>query len=190
MIELKKDPKNLNKIAQIAHNGGAVVWLCGLAGSGKSTLGRAFASRLREQYDGVIYIDGDIVRDIFVMNGYNRAARVEAATKYSQLAELIAKQNQIAVCATISLFNEIYERNKTRIARYFEVFVECDLKELQARDQKGLYSGAIRGEIADVVGINLPYDPPNPHLIINNTERENLEQKVDLIYDEFIKKFG
>ena len=50
------------------------------------------------------------------------------------------------------------------------------------RDQKGLYSKAVKGDIQNVVGINLSYDKPkNCELVINNSIRNNLEQKVQEI---------
>ena len=42
---------------------------------------------------------------------------------------------------------------------------------LVARDKKGLYSRALRKEISDVVGVDIPYiPPPNPHLVVTNGE--------------------
>ena len=58
---------------------GAVVWLCGLAGSGKSTLATAFTKTLQLQFDNIVYLDGDVVRDLLGNFSYDKEGRVKVA---------------------------------------------------------------------------------------------------------------
>ncbi len=55
------------------------------------------------------------------------------------------------------------------------------MEELQRRDQKELYSGALKGEIQDVVGVDIPFVKPNADIILPNDTTNNLEQKVQSI---------
>jgi len=89
------------------------------------------------------------------------------------------KQEDInVICATMSLYKEVHELNRKEIKNYFEIFVECDTKELIRRNQKGLYSQAVKGERNDVVGVNLPYDKPqNCELVIDNSKKIDLNIK-------------
>lgn len=166
---------------------GAVIWLCGLAGSGKSTLAMALNERLRAKFDNVIYLDGDESREIFGHFSYDKNGRIDMAIKRSKLANFLSKQGQIVIVSTISLFNEVYEFNRATLQNYFEVFVECEFDELKRRDQKGLYTKALSGKIANVVGVDITYDAPRPNFTINNTKTIDLDKKSALILSEFEK---
>lgn len=166
---------------------GAVIWLCGLAGSGKSTLAMALNERLRAKFDNVIYLDGDESREIFGHFSYDKNGRIDMAIKRSKLANFLSKQGQIVIVSTISLFNEVYEFNRATLQNYFEVFVKCEFDELKRRDQKGLYTKALSGEIANVVGVDIAYDAPSPNLVLENSKAVDLEQKAQVLCDEFLK---
>lgn len=166
---------------------GAVIWLCGLAGSGKSTLAMALNERLRAKFDNVIYLDGDESREIFGHFSYDKNGRIDMAIKRSKLANFLSKQGQIVIVSTISLFNEVYEFNRATLQNYFEVFVECEFDELKRRDQKGLYTKALSGEIANVVGVDIAYDAPCPNLVLENSKAMDLEQKAQVLCGEFLK---
>ena len=166
---------------------GAVIWLCGLAGSGKSTLAMALNERLRAKFDNVIYLDGDESREIFGHFSYDKNGRIDMAIKRSKLANFLSKQGQIVIVSTISLFNEVYEFNRATLQNYFEVFVECEFDELKRRDQKGLYTKALSGKIANVVGVDIAYDTPRPNLVLENSKAVDLEQKAQVLCDEFLK---
>ena len=85
------------------------------------------------------------------------------------------------VVTTISMFEEIYTYNRKTLENYLEVYIQCDLEELKKRDQKGLYSAALKGQIKNVVGVDLSFDEPNTELVIENGARNNLQQKIEKI---------
>ena len=68
------------------------------------------------------------------------------------------------------MYKQIHELNRSEVENYIEIVIECDIDERMRRDQKGLYSKAIKGERDYVVGVNLPYDKPlNCEMIIENS---------------------
>ncbi|EAI6045257.1 adenylyl-sulfate kinase, partial [Campylobacter jejuni] len=136
---------------------GKVIWISGLAGAGKTTISQGLYKKFKEKYPHTILLDGDVIREILQEYGYSREARLMSAKKISSLCSFLAKNDIIVICATISLFEEIYLLNRNTIENYFEVFVDCPMEELILRDQKGLYSGALKGEIKDVVGVDIKY---------------------------------
>lgn len=160
---------------------GLIIWLCGLAGSGKSTIGKALTQKLRQKYNNVIYLDGDELRDLLGHYGYDKDSRIEVAIKRAKFAKFLSNQGQIVVVTTISMFKEIYKFNKENLKNYFEVYIKCEMEELLKRDQKGLYSKALKGEIKDVVGVDISYDAPESNLVIDNTNKENLDRNIDEI---------
>ena len=166
---------------------GCLFWITGLSGAGKTSIGEIFTELLRERYDNVVFLDGDELRRIFDISGtenpYSQSARLSLAYKYSQLCEHLTRQGQNVVCATMSLFPEIWRWNRSHITNYFEVYVQVPLPILVERNKKGLYrSVASRKTSANVVGIDIPFNPPDfPNLTIINDGSEtpsSLAQKI------------
>lgn len=87
----------------------------------------------------------------------------------------------IVIVSAISMWNEIYEYNRKYLKNYFEIYIKCEFEELKRRDKKNLYTQALKGEISNVVGVDIPYDEPNADLVIDNTQMAALDDKVCLI---------
>ncbi|PIQ27994.1 adenylyl-sulfate kinase [bacterium (Candidatus Blackallbacteria) CG17_big_fil_post_rev_8_21_14_2_50_48_46] len=146
-----------------------VYWLTGLAGSGKSTLGKQLWQTLRSAGQATVYLDGDVLREVFgKTKGYSRAERLELAWRYSHMCHMLSIQGLNVVCATISLFHEVQAWNRKNLPGYIEIFLDTPFEILQERDQKSLYSKALAGEIKEVVGVDIePEWPQKPdiHLV-------------------------
>ena len=65
--------------------------------------------------------------------------------------------------------------------RFIEVFVDTPLQVCEARDPKGLYAKARRGEVASVAGIDAPYERPEAPEITLNTVSYAVEDNAALI---------
>ncbi|MFG5095636.1 MULTISPECIES: adenylyl-sulfate kinase [Campylobacter] len=161
-----------------------IITLTGLAGSGKSTIGKALYNTLKQEHTNVIYLDGDEFRDVLGVYDYDKQSRIELAIKRSKFAKFLNDQGMIVIVATISMFNEIYAYNRKNLKHYFEVYVKCDMEELIKRDQKNLYSKALRKEIQNVVGVDIEFDFPNSDLVIENSCQDKLEEKVQMIIEK------
>ncbi|WP_297813820.1 adenylyl-sulfate kinase [uncultured Helicobacter sp.] len=167
---------------------GLVLWLCGLAGSGKSTIGKALYERIKQEIPNIVYLDGDELRDLLGHYAYDKQGRIEVALKRSAFAHFLSSQGLVVVVTTISLFDEVYAYNRKTLQNYLEIYIECSMEELQRRDQKGLYSGALKGEIQDVVGVDIPFVKPNANIILPNDTPKDLEQKVQSILNQIKEK--
>ena len=62
--------------------------------------------------------------------------------------------------------------------RFIEVHVSTPLAECERRDPKGLYATARRGELVDVVGIHIPYEPSPRSEIVLDTTNQTIAQSV------------
>lgn len=160
---------------------GGVIWITGLAGSGKSYIAEALCKKLKEKYNNIIYIDGDELRDLLGYYGYDKQSRIEMSIKRSKFAHFLSSQNMLVIVSTISMWNEIYEYNKKTLKNYFEIYIKCDFEELKRRDKKNLYSKTLKGEISNVVGIDIAFDEPKSNLIIDNTHMIELDNKISYI---------
>jgi len=160
-----------------------LIWITGLSGSGKTTIGKEVYAKLKDKFSSTVFLDGDHFRDIMGgAQGHSKEQRFIVAMQIARLCKYLIDQNINVVCATISLFKEVHQFNRTQVKDYFEVYIYCPLEELIIRDQKGIYSSAINGDIKNVVGIDIPFDEPeNCSLKIDNSEKNELKDKVNEI---------
>lgn len=168
-----------------------VIWITGLAGAGKTTFASETYKYLKQEHNNVILLDGDVFRNIFGESAYDRESRIKIGYKIHALAKFLEDNGLLVICAVMGLFDEIYALNRVNFKNYFEVFVKCDFDEIVKRDKKGLYSGAINGKIKNVVGVDIDYDEPKAHFVLENHHTTNLNQKLDTLFtkiDEFIDK--
>lgn len=150
---------------------GRVYWLTGLSGAGKTTLGSGFFHHLKTIKPNVVYLDGDVLREVFGgTRGHTPEERKALAMSYSRLCKMLAEQGIDVVCATISLFHEVHDWNRTNLPSYTEVYIKVPIEVLIQRDQKQLYSRALRGEVEHVMGIDVAIEEPRePDIIIENS---------------------
>jgi len=150
---------------------GAIVWLTGLSGAGKSTLAMALERALFDRGWSAYTIDGDNVRrGLNADLGFSPQDRQENIRRVGEVAALFADAGLVCITAFISPFQD--DRARARAAagqrRFFEVHVRSGLAVCEARDPRGLYRKARRGEIKGFTGIDSPYeDPDAPDLVID-----------------------
>ena len=84
----------------------------------------------------------------------------------------------IVVTSFISPFRSEREMARALLAEgeFIEVHVDVPLAVAEARDVKGLYAKARRGELPNFTGIDSPYEPPESPEIHIRTDRLTLEE--------------
>ncbi len=160
----------VDKTSRAALNGhaGKVLWFTGLSGSGKSTVANAVELALYQQGKHTYILDGDNIRHGLNNDlGFTDADRVENIRRIAEVAKLMVDAGLIVITAFISPFRS--ERDMARHlfedGEFVEVFVDVPLETAEARDPKGLYKKARRGELPHFTGIDSPYEQPdNPEL--------------------------
>jgi adenylylsulfate kinase len=146
---------------------GAVIWLTGLSGAGKSTIAERVCSELRRRMIPVEHLDGDAVRELFP-TGFTRQERHEHNRRIGFLASRLEHHGVVVVASFVSPYRESRLFARSLAQRFIEVHVATPLEECERRDAKGLYARARRGEIKGFTGIDDPYEPPlNPELTID-----------------------
>lgn len=161
---------------------GFTLWFTGLPASGKSTLAARVSEILLERGMKVEVLDGDVVRQNLSQGlGYSKEDRDANIRRIGFVCHLLTRNDVVAIAAAISPYRALRDENRKLIGRFAEVYCECDLDTLKARDPKGLYQKALRGEIANFTGVSDPYEPPLRPEVVVNTARENVEESVDKI---------
>ena len=72
--------------------------------------------------------------------------------------------------------------------RFVEVFCDAPLATCEARDQDGLYALARAGEIANVTGVDAPYEPPTAPDVALDTAGSTPEANVAKILDHLRRR--
>ena len=148
-----------------------VLWLIGLSGAGKTSVGSLVAEKLRYDTKNLIYLDGDILRDVWGDKlGHDIEGRRKNAERISKLCQMLDKQNQNVVAAVLSIFPEWQEWNRKNLMNYRQVYLKVSREVLFKRDYKGFYAKALSGEMKNVVGVDIPFPEPEADLIIQNDE--------------------
>lgn len=153
-----------------------IVWITGISGAGKTTLGKQLVSEFRKLGRNTIFLDGDELRSILKSENtsihYDRTTRIELALKYSKLCAVLSKQGMDVVIATISMYREVFEWNSENLSDYYEIFLDVPKNIVIDRDAKGIYADYQTGKIKDVAGFDLKVDlPKDPTLVIKNYGR-------------------
>ena len=161
-----------------------ILWFTGLSASGKSTLANEIEKALFHRGLKTYLLDGDNLR-----NGLNSDLdfsledREENIRRVAHISQLMLDAGLIVITAFISPFRKEREFARSLINEdeFIEVFVDTSLETCEARDKKGLYKKAKRGEIKNFTGINSPYEKPTDADIV--IKDQTIEQSIEHILD-------
>jgi len=166
-------PVDIDKQARASLKGQrpAVVWMTGLSGSGKSTIANLVEKKLHAMGRHSYLLDGDNVRHGLNRDlGFTDADRVENVRRVAEVSRLMVDAGLIVITAFISPFSaeRAMARGLVAADEFVEVYVDTPLEVVEARDVKGLYKKARRGELRNFTGIDSPYEVPEaPELRVN-----------------------
>jgi bifunctional enzyme CysN/CysC len=160
---------------------GAVVWLTGLSGSGKSTVAVEVERLLVASGRAAYVLDGDNLRHGLNGDlGFGAEDRSENVRRVGEVAALFADAGVVAVVPLISPYRADRDRARRRAAvagvPFLEVHLDVSLEVCETRDPKGLYARARAGELTGMTGIDDPYERPLvPELVLSGGDGDPVE---------------
>jgi adenylylsulfate kinase len=158
---------------------GFTVWFTGLPSAGKSTLARLLETALMQRGWRVEVLDGDEVRQRLSRGlGFSKEDRDENIRRITYVARLITNCGGVAITCAISPYHALREEARQEIGRFVEVYVKCPVDVCIARDVKGLYAKALRGELPAFTGVSDPYEEPLTPEVTVETDRERPEESM------------
>ncbi len=156
---------------------GLVVWMCGLSGSGKSTISNAAERVLHQQGRFTIILDGDNLRTGLNANlGFSDQDRLENIRRISETAKVLASNGVITFVSAITPRGELRDLARGILGDdFFEVYVKASFEACEKRDVKGLYAKAAKGEIPNFTGRDSSFEPPVSPQLVLDTEQLTIE---------------
>lgn len=172
---------------------GAVIWLTGLSGAGKSTIARGLEKELFRLSMHTYVLDGDNLRHGLNANlGFAPEDRAENIRRVSEVAKLMADAGTVVITAFISPYRADRARARSIAlqagAEFVEVFVDAPLAVCEQRDPKGLYQKARAGKLKGFTGIDAPYEPPEDPEITVRTDQQTPAECVTQILTELLPR--
>ena len=140
--------------------------------------------RIRKMNGKVVLLDGDLIRTLFGNDvDHTIEGRRRNAERLSALTKFLADQGIHVVAAVLSIFPEWRRWNRENIPDYSEVYIKASMQTLLRRDIKNLYARAAKGEIVNVVGVDIPFpEPEDSELVIeNDVDRIEFKELTDRI---------
>ena len=157
---------------------GLAIWMCGLSGSGKSTIANAAERVLHQQGRFTVILDGDNMRAGLNSNlGFSDDDRLENIRRIAETAKVLVENGIIVFISAITPRGELRDLARGIVGEknLFEIYVKASYEACEKRDVKGLYAKAARGEIEHFTGKDGTFEPPQDPNIILDTETLSIE---------------
>ena len=171
---------------------GAVVWLYGMSGSGKSTIANAAEKVLHQQGRMTTILDGDNLRTGLNQHlGFSDDDRRENIRRVAHVAKILAQQGILTLVSVITPRQELRDLARDIIGDdYYEVFVKASYDLCEKRDVKGLYAKAATGEIENFTGKDSQFEEPSKPDLIIETEGQEVADSVTILLDAVHSKIS
>ena len=161
----------------------ATLWLTGLHASGKNNIAYLLEKRLFDMGASCIVFDGNLVR-----RGLNRELdfsatdRAEHLRRVAETAKTINENGLIAICVFVSPDADIRNQVAKIIGSDFiEIHVDTSVEKCREADTVGLYEKADRGEIANLPGVDAPYEKPENPALLLDMNSATIDESVETI---------
>jgi bifunctional enzyme CysN/CysC len=163
-----------------ARRHGLTVWLTGLPGSGKTTSGNFLLAALLRDGVAATSLDGDVLRaGISADLGFGPEDRDENVRRAGEIALMLASQGDVVIVSLVSprraARDTVRQRHRTRGVGFVEVHVAAPLAVCEERDPKSLYRRAREGSVANMTGVDDPYEPPLTPEVVLQTDVRTVE---------------
>ncbi len=161
-----------------------ILWMTGLSGAGKSTIARRLEQKLQGLGRYTCLLDGDHVRRGLNRDlGFSDEDRVENIRRIAEVGKLMVDAGLIVIVAVIAPFRaeRLMARALVAEGEFVEIHVDAPLEVCEARDPKGLYAKARRGERVHFTGIDSPYEPPQAPELRIDTTRLSVDAAADAV---------
>ena len=161
---------------------GAIVWLTGLSGAGKTTIANSLKDVISHRDLNVEVLDGDVVRTNLSQGlGFSKGDRDINIRRVGYVANLLSRNGVIVIVAAISPYRAVRDEVKANSHNFMEVYVNAPIEICELRDVKGLYAAARNGKLKGFTGVDDPYEVPLHPDVTCFSDRESVDDSVSKI---------
>jgi sulfate adenylyltransferase len=139
----------------------------------------------------VTSLDGDVVRTHLSKGlGFSREDRDSNILRIAFVAAEVVRHHGVALVAAVSPYDAAREAARAVVGadRFVLVHVATPLEVCEARDPKGLYAKARRGEAKGVTGIDDPYEAPAAADVVLPTQDLSPEECARRVVDALVAR--
>jgi adenylyl-sulfate kinase len=166
---------------------GFVIWLTGMKRAGKSTIAAHLVSRFAAVGRAVELLDEDGDAALLLEGlGASKDDLARAVARLGFVAKAVMRSGGIAVCAALSPYRDARDQLRKEARRFVEVFVDCGMEKLQQRDPDGIYRRALAGELTQVPGVDVPYEPPGHADVVVHTDQLSVADSATRIFQALV----
>ena len=166
-----------------------IIWITGISGTGKTTLGKALFNKFKKKNNSTIYLDGDQIRKIFKNDlKYSLKDRNLNAERLTKLVKYLSEQKKNVIVSANLTSVKFRSWCRKNLKNCCEIYIYADLKNLIKRDYKKLYKRSITGKIKNVVGMDIKFSHPKSSDIYlnNNSSKSDFLKNINKV-EKYIK---
>ena len=166
---------------------GFVIWLTGMNRAGKSTLAAHLATRLAAAGRPVELLDEDGAASVLLDGlGASKEDHAKAVARLGFVAKAVMRAGGVAIAAALSPYRDAREQLRKEARRFVEVFLDCSMEKLQERDPQGIYKRALAGELKQVPGVDVPYEPPGHADVTVHTDQVPVAEAATRVFQALV----
>ena len=166
-----------------------ILWLIGISGAGKTTIGRKLENHFQEIGKKCYLLDGDEVRDLFDRDlGYSDADREANIKRIILGAYLLDKNDIIGIICNIGPLEHLRQLARKKIAGYNEIYLKKDIQISMKNDVKGVYAKNM-GK-TQIVGIDATFDEPKTPELVLEVDKMSIDETYQAVIDYVVNKYG
>jgi adenylylsulfate kinase len=165
-----------------------IIQLCGLSGSGKTTIANQTKALLATAGITAEIIDGDEYRkELCADLGFSRKDRNQNIRRLAFVAGKLAEHHIISIICAINPYEDIRQEVAKKYNNVKTIFIDCDMPTLLSRDTKGFYKRAQLPDsdpdkINNLTGVNDPFEEPSAADLIIRTHLESAAVSAKRLY--------
>ncbi|MDF1547210.1 MAG: adenylyl-sulfate kinase [Bacteroidales bacterium] len=170
-----------------------VIWLTGLSGAGKTTIGASLEKELYNMGYLTQVLDGDNIRSGINRNlKFTEEDRLENIRRIAEVTKLFLNCGIITINCFITPTESIRQiaRDIIGTENMIEVYINASIEACEKRDEKGLYQKARAGELKNFTGIDSPFEFPEHADIELLTNNQSIQESTHQLLQYVLEKIA